>query len=209
MCNTWTELFREIDTVDLRKEIIEQFAPMWEANDRGHRREHFAAVEECGHWINEQMGLGFDPKLIVFMAWFHDLFAWDRNNHQEISALWILNTEHPLIEKYLNKDERKLVAAACREHRASYEGTYSHTFTEMMACADRGFPGDVKEMLERSMKYQLDKKLASTEEQARQMAVEHLKEKFGSNGYAKYPELYIKVFGQELEQQRLDIDTLT
>lgn len=192
-----------LDTI--RNEIIDEFSVNWELNDRGHRKDHFIMVEKCGHWINKQMDLGFDPKLIMFVAWFHDLFAWDRNNHQEISALWIENTEHPLISKYLTGWERRLVAAACREHRASYKKEYSNLFTEMMACADRGFPGDVKAMLNRSIKYQIDK-FGVDEEKAIVMAKSHLKEKFGSDGYARYPDLYWKVFKKELEIQRSVID---
>ena len=175
----------------LRQQIITEFAPMWELNDRGHRAEHFAEVEKCGHHINEMTGGVFKPKLILFFAWFHDLFAWSRDNHHILSAKWIETTNHPLLDQ-LTPGERKLVMLGCLKHRASYKGSYSQLFEELCASADRGFPGDVQAMLDRSMKYQLDRGLAATEEVAREMAIAHLKEKFSSEGYANYPATYLK-----------------
>jgi hypothetical protein len=194
-----------VDVNQLRQTIIEQFSPRWELNDRGHRIEHFDAVEKCGLYINEQSGLGFDPKLILMFAYFHDLFTWDRGKHHLLSGFWIETSDHPILD-CLDDLERKWVADACREHRASYKGEYSREFSELAASADRGFPGKVDGMLQRAILYRVDR--GFSEEDARVGAIEHLKEKFGSTGYAKYPGLYEKVFGDVLEKQRKEVDSL-
>lgn len=194
----------ELDS--LRQAIKMKFSPMWQLNDPAHREEHFAEVEKWGNYINDKLGLGYDPKLILFVAWFHDLFTWDRDNHHLMSAHWIETTTDLLITANLDPEETKLVANACREHRASYKGEYSHEFCELMACADRGVPGDVTGMLSRAMDYRLHRGIDMC--LAMRGAVEHMKEKFGSQGYARYPEMYIRAFGDELSEQRRVIDAL-
>lgn len=191
----------------LRDAIIEEFSSQWQLNDRGHRIEHFRAVEKCGNFINEKLGLGYDPKLIMLVAFFHDMFSFNqcRENHQLLSGLWIETSKHPTLEG-LSPEEITLVANACREHRASFKGEYSHEFSMLMASADRGFPGKVEGMLERAILYRVDR--GADEVSAREGAIAHLKEKFGSQGYAKYPKIYTMAFGDELENQRKLIDRM-
>lgn len=205
MANTWTELFKELDHNELREKIKVAFRPMWELNDPAHREEHFRAVEVAGNLINEKLDLKQDPLLIMYMAWFHDLFSWDRETHHIHSTQWFLNTQHELI-KSLDSAQRRLVAGACFEHRASWNGKHSTVFSEMMASADRGVPGDVNAMLKRAIDYRLH--CGFTEEEALKGATEHLKEKFGTGGYAIYPDIYLRAFGDELKKQQEEIDAL-
>lgn len=184
---------------EMRALIIADFSKGWLRNDRAHRETHFASVEKCGNYINDKLQLGFDPKLIMLMAYFHDMFSYMRDEHHQLSAGWVLGTTYPLIADLSIKD-RRMLADACREHRASYKGEYSHTFSEMMACADRGMPGNINDMLGRALGYRLDRGYSI--EVARAEAVIHLKEKFGKKGYAKYPNMYLRAFGDELDKQR-------
>lgn len=193
-------------TVDeLRIAIVKEFSSKWELNDSGHRIEHFSEVEKCGLLINDRLGLGYDPKLIMLVSYFHDLFAWSRENHHVMSGFWIETSKHPVLEG-LSYNQIQLVADACREHRASYKGVYSHEFSMLMSAADRGLPGRVEAMLDRAIRYRMDRGLDAGNE--RKSAIEHLKEKFGSKGYARYPSLYEAAFKEDLELQRKAIDAL-
>lgn len=203
--DTWDELFAEADLSNLREQIIVEFSPKWNLNDPAHRREHFLEVEKCGHYINQKLGI-FDPKHILFVAWFHDLFTWDRSNHHLMAAHWIRTSSHHILSHLSREGEREIVALACEEHRASFAGEYSNLFCELMACADRGFPGDVVSMLQRAIQYRRYR--GYSEKESLEGAVKHLKEKFGSGGYARYPDLYVKVFEEELEKQQKEIDAL-
>lgn len=198
--------YNQAELDSLRENIKFDFWRQWQLNDSAHREEHFVAVEKWGHFINERLELGYDPKLVLFVAWFHDLFTWDRSNHHQMSAHWIRTSSHHLLSQLSREGERELVAQACEEHRASFTGVYSNPFCELMACADRGAPGDVTGMLQRAIQYRRFR--GCSEQEALRGAVEHLKEKFGSQGYARYPEMYIRAFGDELEEQRRVIDDL-
>lgn len=194
----------ELDT--LRNRIIEAFGPYWRMNDPAHRLEHFLEVERCGNHINTTLGLGFDPKLILYVAYFHDLFAWSRVNHHRMSHVWILSTNHPLIAE-LTDDERHLVASGCFYHRASTKDEPPFDFARLMCAADRGFPNsDTTNMLKRAIDFHT---VAEGPVGARAAAIKHLKEKFGTGGYARYPDFYTRTFGEALVEQRLAVDALT
>lgn len=189
-----------------RAEVIADFTDKWALNDRAHRIEHFQAVEAAGLHINRVLGLACDPVLIMAAAFFHDLFAWSRDNHERLSCAWVATTEYELFAA-MDHDEMLMVSDACLEHRASYKGEYSTHFSALIASADRGFPGDVQTMLARSELYHNDA-LKITGDAAREGAIKHIKEKFGSGGYAQYPDLYEEAFGPQLAAQRKEIDAL-
>lgn len=193
------------DVDRLRKRIISQFNAAYLLNDRAHQIEHFHEVESCGNAINNTLGLNYDPKLILYVAYFHDLFAWSRENHHRLSGEFIRGTCHPLIKK-LSSSERIDVAIACEEHRASFKGRFTTQFSMLMNCADRGFPNDVPALLERAIQYRLGK--GDTRVEALPTSVQHLKEKYGRNGYAVYPEMYTRAFGDVLDAQYDEIDAL-
>lgn len=191
---------------NLRDQIVYEFSKAWEVNDAAHRIEHFTEVEECANHINDKLGLKFPKKLILLVAFFHDMFAWSRYNHHQLSAEWVLTTDLPMI-RVLTQEEREMVAAGCREHRASGTEPFTCDFAELMCSADRGFPTtDVEKILERAILYRLDK--GYSPEDARAGAIEHVKEKFGSKGYARYPRFYEQAFASELKLQREMVDQL-
>lgn len=190
----------------MRVQLIKDFSRAWEVNDGAHRIGHFAEVEAVGNRINDTLKLGFDPKLIMLVAYFHDMYAWSRFNHHLMSGEWVRTTDHPLIAE-LNEEERVLVAAGCREHRASGKDPFTCDFAELMCSADRGFPtNDVEILLSRAIQCRLAK--GDSPEAARAGAIIHMKEKFGSQGYARYPRFYEQTFAAELVLQRRMVDEL-
>lgn len=191
---------------DMRCTIINDFSQAWSLNDAAHRVEHFRMVELTGYHINETLRLGFNPKHILLVAYFHDLFSWSRHNHHLMSCEWIMTTDYPLIAQ-LDPEERSLVASGCREHRASNQQPFTNQFAELMSSADRGFPEkNLKGMLQRAIEYRLHR--GDNHEAASKGALIHVKEKFGSQGYARYPNLYTQAFKQELQEQRDLVDLL-
>lgn len=186
----------------LRYVIIRDFTAKWELNDPAHRLEHFANVERCALVIDDRLNLGQDKALILLAAFFHDLFAWSRTNHHLLSETYVRTTDYHIF-KGLLPDEREMVALACGQHRASYKGEFSNVLCELINAADRDLPGDVEAMMRRSLAYNLAQ--GHSQEEADRIMRTHLKEKFGVNGYARYPKIYQDAFGDELEQQRQDI----
>ena len=194
----WTVLTPAI----YRQWIIENFSQHWALNDPAHRVEHFRNVEECGILINERLALKFDPILIQAAAFFHDLFAWSRFNHHLMSEHYVRTSDHYLF-KFFDPEAREILANACGQHRASFKGEFFHPFCELINAADRELPGNIEAMMQRSLAYNLAQ--GHSQEEADKIMRTHLKEKFGVNGYARYPKIYQDAFGDELEKQRQDI----
>lgn len=188
-----------------KEKIIQDFSKYWEMNDEAHRLKHFGNVEGCALIINDRADLQFDHVMITYAAFFHDLFAWSRYNHHEMSSHWVLTTDYPLIS-FLPAGDKKMLADACLQHRASFKGEFSSKFSELINAADREIPGNVPAMIERAVQYRMAR--GFTREESLGPAVAHIVDKFSANGYARYPQIYLDVFGDELLQQRQDIANL-
>lgn len=192
---------------ELRDQLVKDFGAAWMLNDPAHRQEHFEDVYQAGILITKRLGMYFPPQLIMLAAYFHDMFAWSRFNHHLMSAKWIETTDYPIITD-LSPDHRRLVAEACGEHRASYKGEFSSPFAELINTADRGVPGTAESLVERSILYTAHHNPDLSPAEVRAMAVQHIKDKFGRNGYTRYTSMYVAAFGPELEKMFGDIDNL-
>lgn len=189
-------------------EISTHFKTKYESayalNDSAHRESHFKEVEEAGLHINRTLELGIDEKLIVIVAWVHDLFAWSRHNHHFLSSEWVRTTDDPVI-RMLDMGDRFLISYACKEHRASYTGNFSSLLSEVMSSADRGFSSN-EDLFRRALEYSLNKSANVSE--ALESSVQHVKEKFGRGGYARLPDIYKECYKNELEERYQWIDEL-
>lgn len=192
----------------LRSHVVNDFIAAWGLNDFAHREEHFIAVEATAHMIAEKNGLDADPTLIFLAAYFHDLFAWSRFNHHKLSSVYVRTTDHRIFQD-LPGNDRELVADACLYHRASGSKEFPHAFAELICSADRGIPGQPWDMVKRAMQTRFFKDPYVSVENAASIAAEHMKEKYGNGGYARLPDMYMKTFGEEVEQQRRFFDELT
>lgn len=185
------------------KQLRKDFSGAWNLNDPAHREEHFDAVYKCGLEIDNKLGIGFDPKLILLVAYFHDLFAWSRHNHQLLSHKWVSSTDYSLITE-LSTEDMLLVASGCLEHRASNTRRFSCLFAELMNAADRGIPDvDPSHLFKRSFICTYGKE--SDVEVALAKSHAHVTEKYGIGGYARFSSLYKSVYGDVLTQQQENV----
>lgn len=183
-------------------------------NDEAHNVEHVRAVILLGDEICTRMEVDDQTRRMVLAGCLlHDLGCrYDRKTHHLIS--------YGLAFEYLDKYGRgeyseqdvMLVARACLEHRASYEGQPTHLVSELVALADRGnvtTEAYREYYITRSIqfhgcntRYNLD---AVKEE-----VLKHIPDKFGVNGYAwkTYPKIGFKVFGGAIEELKAFADNL-
>lgn len=194
-------------TDELRVKLINAFGSAYQLNDAAHREDHFEEVFETGIDINKRLNLGFSKNLIMMAAYLHDLFAWSRENHHVLSAEFVDGTCHPMIT-VLTKEDRKLLSTACFCHRASYKGEFPNSFAELINAADRGAPSSVEAMLERAMLYRISRNYLGSNDDLKKDSVTHLKEKYGTKGYARYSPMYLKCYGSELRALQKEIDEL-
>lgn len=177
---------------------------MYKDSDKAHDEKHIKDVWSKARKMCDFTGNRFNHIIKAAVA-FHDITAKkDRENHNISGAEYFLKRS----EGCMNNDDREVVANCIREHRSSYSGKYSHEYSEILASADRDAPSDVKSMVERSYKYARTKENKSPELSVKH-CVAHIKEKYGRNGTAKYPELYKRFYKNEVNRMYKKIDDIT
>lgn len=184
-----------------------QYMNIYEQNDAAHRIDHIDEVYQNAIQINTVLGLGLDTGYLAIIVYTHDLFAVHRNNHHDLAAAHLLTTDEWYMTG-IDKNTRILLANAVREHRASYKGAYSSMLSEVLASADKGAPTNLLAMIERSFMYGRTK-LALDTTDATIHAFKHMHEKFGRNGYAKYPSIYHAMYKADLGNLWDKIDRLS
>lgn len=199
------------------------FADEVSKNDPAHQWGHFVGVFNTGMVLNQNLGKGYSKYAIFAVAFFHDLYAWSRKDHHELSCEWIRNTDHPIIKEVMElistdteatvrwspEEARELVALACLEHRASYTGEFSSEFSELMNAADYEEPQGLAPIFRRAFQYARAKAPGSGIQDWIQTSMVHMDEKFSRDGYAKYPDMYMEVFGPQIEEIWDEIDDLS
>lgn len=196
-----------------RIEFENTFAAQYVLNDRAHRVEHFREVLDTGLVIAERVGFNLnegEQLALVAAAYLHDLFAWSRPNHHLLSKEFVMGSEHPMLQRLTDIDINlpALVANACDEHRASYKGVFSSKFSELVNSSDRGLPTNPKVLLERAIQYRTAYSSSESRDVIIAESKKHIFDKFGTKGYARYPDMYRDAFGTELDIQQRYVDYL-
>lgn len=198
------------------KKTTVKYSDAWKLNDTAHRQKHFDDVYHHGVWLNDKLNLGFKKELIFAAAYFHDLFAWSRHNHHEMSYHYILTTDCYIVTELLGEigsSDREVVAMACKEHRASFKGVHSYLFTDFFASADRGVASSpttrVVEVVRRAYHYSKSTMEDSTEQEILENVLQHMHDKFGTKGYMSYPMVYTKAYEGVIKETQEAFDSLT
>lgn len=201
--NTWKEvkikqkkvLAEEKNMREFRRDVREYYKVYYENGDEAHLIDHADGVCDLALKINNDL----DEKLIILASYLHDMFnATNRPTHNELAYAYVLKAEDKFLSK-LSKDEVHMVAHAVLEHRASFKGEFYSELSAIISSADRGLP-DLDFIVIRSMKFN-----NANEEDV----YAHIKDKYGSDGYAKYPDVYREIFQDELNAFKKLADELT
>lgn len=197
-------------TRDLIKLVRSEVAPHYSKNDPGHGLNHAEDVCERALRLCYDYHMHIQPSIIVIAAYYHDIFATaHRPLHHQLASDYvrdIWSDSKPTVVHMLTKNEMELVCYAILEHRASFKGeSYFSKLSELIACADRGII-NVDVLLMRIWQVKKDK-IADQDDLANDMLT-HIKEKYGSNGYMRFPDLLLRS-QHNLVNVRKDIDRLT
>ena len=171
----------------------------YEKNDLGHQLDHALEVTTTALDMNEVLGLKISEKMIYAAGLAHDIMVWkDRKKHHGLGADWVI--ENRYLKDCFNFYDRYTIAIAVYQHRASVKLEKFHSdLAELIASADRPAP-IVDVLVKRVFLNNKDK----------QIALNHLKEKFGSGGYVWYPKMYKRYYGlKAIKELETNIDKLT
>lgn len=181
----------------------------YELNDSvSHGYQHLDDVYDLALKMKEKLNIEIPDNIIAITAYTHDMFSSiNRDLHHELGYKYIMDTNVHFLND-LHPNDRYLIACAVREHRASYKGDYTSILSELISAADRGIP-DIKNTVIRSYKFSMETNPNVSEYTLYSLVRKHMIEKFSTNGYARYNELYNKYFEVELKEMKEFFDNIT
>jgi len=197
-----------IDSIQqLRKECEEEFSPMYEGADPLHGMEHINQVVDSAMEIHEALRDSHidindsTAEMLMIACYVHDIFTnTNRKKHHINASDYVMSNignDSKVIGR-LSMYKRRIIAKAVEQHRASSMPSEFHSVVgEILASADRGAPS-LRAILERATMggSAIDEKF-----------INHMKDKYGTGGYVRYPSIYVDYYGHmTIHQMHKDVD---
>ena len=191
-----------IETLEYANAFESKYAQAYLLNDPAHVEDHFREVLHNCLMLHRRL-YGEDSslsqqKMYVAASYLHDLFAWSRHNHHVLSATYVRTSDCKLLDGF-TPEEREQVALMCEQHRASFTGEFDGLNAELFNAADLGKP-DLSSDVARAYKYAKANAPMLDHSQWLHTARQHMVEKFSRGGYARRGQLYMIMYGTELEK---------
>ena len=161
--------------------IEKNIFPLYNRNEEGHGINHIKTVIRRS--IELSNGFDVDENIVYTVAAYHDLGHFiDRKTHEIISAQMFMEDEK--IKEFFTEEERVTIKEAIEDHRASLEREPRSIYGKIVSSADRTIV-DIDDTIKRAYSYGLKNYPELNYEEKVERVYNHLREKYGENGYAK------------------------
>lgn len=167
---------------DLKKYIEENIFPEYAKNDLGHNIKHIQyVIDRSFKFADTVPNVNYD--IVYTVAAYHDIGHHIDSKRHEIVSGEIMSKDENL-KRFFSADELKIIKEAIEDHRASADHEPRSIYGKIVSTADRN--NTVEACLKRSYTYGRKLNPEATDDELFDRAYEHLKIKFGENGYAKF-----------------------
>lgn len=165
---------------DLRRYIEQEILPLYDAFDRGHRRDHAHQVIERSAQLAEAFDV--DAEMVYAIAAYHDTgLRFGRENHHSDSARIVLADGK--LRRWFTEEQIVTIAEAAEDHRASAARAPRSIYGRIVAEADRLIIPEL--IIRRTVQYSLANFPALDREGHWLRSQEHLHEKYDEGGYLR------------------------
>lgn len=166
---------------DLKLYIEQNIFPEYEKNEPAHNLSHIQYVVKRSLKFAETIpNINYD--IVYVVASYHDLgHHIDPERHEIISAEIAQKDKN--LARFFSSKELKLIKEAIEDHRASAKHEPRSIYGKIVSTADRNIT--VEDCLYRTYFYGKNLHPDYTDEELFERSYNHLREKFGENGYAK------------------------
>lgn len=166
---------------ELIKYININILPEYNKNEKAHGKDHIIEVIERSLELSKELAVNLE--IVYTVAAYHDIGHYiDAKNHEIVSGKIFYSDKN--MEKFFNREERKIIKEAIEDHRASAKKSPRSIYGKIISSADRGIP-NVENRIERAYWYTKNHNPNYTEEEIKNEVYNHLRSKFGKDGYAK------------------------
>ena len=176
-------------------------------NYGGHGWSHIISVIDRSFELAKKFNLDINPNIVYVVASYHDLgYRKDPDNHEQVSSEMFIQDE--MMKNFFTDEERKMIAEAIIDHRASLEYEARSVYGKLVSSADREI--SVENTLERSINFQSEKHKEErpTINQVIEYSFKKLSSKYGKGGYAKmyFPDEKYEEYLKTMQELFLDKD---
>lgn len=167
---------------EIQKHIENNVFPEYQKNEPAHNLSHIKyVIDRSFKFAQTVPNINYD--IVYVVAAYHDIgHHIDPKKHELVSAE-IMQKDQEL-KKFFSEDELKIIKEAIEDHRASSDHEPRSIYGKIVSTADRN--NSVNSCLERSYFYGKKLHPEYSDDELFNRAYEHLKQKFGENGYAKF-----------------------
>lgn len=172
--------------------VQQNIIPKYIGFDKAHNLDHVSKV--IRNSMNIAADYDVDLNKIYVIAAYHDVgLSQGRGDHEKSSGAFLISDTQ--LEKWFSEAEIMLMAEAVEDHRASNNYEPRSIYGKIISEADRDI--EYTTILTRTIQYSLENFPDYTAEQHFQRTYEHIRDKYGENGYLK---LWLKT---EMNQRNL------
>ncbi len=183
----------------LLKHIEKNVFPEYQKNERAHNIDHIKYVIDRSLKFAQTIP-DINYNIVYTVAAYHDIgHSIDPKRHEIVSAE--IMERDKMLSNFFSKTDLKTIKEAIEDHRASSDHEPRSIYGKIVSTADRN--NTVEACLERSYYYGKRLHPDFSDDELFNRAYEHLKMKFGEDGYAKF---YFK--DEEYERFLLEIREL-
>ena len=172
-----------MDTIntELRTYVEQQIIPRYALFDKAHQADHVNMVIEQSIKLARSIP-GINTEMVYVTAAFHDLGLVNGRENHHIDSRKILETDE-FIKARFSQEQIRLMGEAVEDHRASKSDRPRNDYGLIVAEADRFINGET--IIRRTIQYGLKNYPDLDREGHYRRTLEHLKRKYGRNGYLK------------------------
>ncbi len=167
---------------ELKNHIETVVFPEYDKNESAHQLDHIKYV--IGRSFKfAQTVTDINYNIVYVVAAYHDIGHHINPKKHEIISAEIMQKDKKLSD-FFSKDELKTIKEAIEDHRASSNHEPRSIYGKIVSTADRN--DNIENCLERSYFYSKKLHPEYSDDELFAEVYEHLKLKFGENGYAKF-----------------------
>lgn len=174
-------LFNAGVTSKLAQYIHDEIFPQYAKNDKGHQLEHIHYVISRSLKFMEQFD-NLSADMVYTIAAYHDIAHHINKDEHEILSAKALQNDVKL-KLFFTDEQITMMKEAVEDHRASLEYEPRNDYGKIVSSADRST--DIDGFFKRTHAYSLKHFPEYTELERMKRCYQHMKDKYGSGGYAK------------------------
>lgn len=161
--------------------IEKNIFPLYNRNEEGHGINHIKTVIDRSIELAKKQNVDIDMAYTI--AAYHDIGHYiDRKKHEIISAEIFMDDEK--MKEFFTEEQRDMMKEAIEDHRASIDHEPRNIYGKIVSTADRTII-DIDNTIMRTYSYGLKHYEGLSRDEQIERVYEHLKEKYGENGYVK------------------------